>query len=209
MCCVRPGFGSARGSARRTRSKRAISAWEPLIVCGGRELPAERPQTVRDALSYGGRYRGFPGALVGMKPPQFAVWMFQQLGAWPGDELIDLFPGSGAIGEAWQRCSGTPAGGGQCPRCFGHGEPCAVCVATAGDPDPADFRLERGVEQVRRCRCGRVYGACHAGGALCFLMHPPGRRRVERCVRCGERLTVHSTSDCTAEDANVDAESAA
>ena len=38
-----------------------------------------------------------------MKPPQFAVWMFCQLGARPGDELVDLYPGSGAIGEAWRR----------------------------------------------------------------------------------------------------------
>ena len=144
-------------AVRPVRSRRAISAWEPLIVCGGRELPTDRPQTVRDAVSYGGRYRTFPGAMTGMKPPQFAVWMFQQLGARPGDQLVDLYPGSGAIGEAWQRYSGTPTGGGQCPRCFGHGEPCAACVAAAGDPDPADFRLARGVEQVRRCRCGRVY----------------------------------------------------
>ena len=70
-------------AVRPTRSRRAISAWEPLIVCGGRELPTDRPQTVRDALAYGGRYRTFPGAMTGMKPPQFAVWMFAQLGARP------------------------------------------------------------------------------------------------------------------------------
>jgi hypothetical protein len=63
-------------SVRPTRSKRPISAWEPLIVSGGRELATDRPQLVRDALVYGGRYRGYPGALVGMKPPQFAAWMF-------------------------------------------------------------------------------------------------------------------------------------
>ena len=99
-------------AVRPTRSRRAISAWEPLIVYGGRELPTARPQTVRDALSYGGRYRTFPGALIGMKPPQFAVWMFQLLGAQPGDQLVDLYPGSGAIGEAWRRYAGTPAAGG-------------------------------------------------------------------------------------------------
>lgn len=54
-----------------------------------------------DHLDYRGRYDSFPGALVGMKPPEFAVWMFSQLGAQPGDELADLFPGSGAIGRAW------------------------------------------------------------------------------------------------------------
>jgi len=36
-----------------------------------------------------------------MKAPEFAMWMFRQLGARPGDTLDDLYPGSGAIGRAW------------------------------------------------------------------------------------------------------------
>ena len=94
-------------AVRPTRSRRPISAWEPLIVHGGRELPLDEPQAVRDALAYGGRFRAFPGAIDGMKPPQFAVWMFRQLGARAGDELVDLYPGSGAIGEAWRRYAGV------------------------------------------------------------------------------------------------------
>lgn len=91
-----------RRQVRPTRSRRALSAWEPLLVYGGRELPTAAPQTVLDHLDYRGRYDAFPGALVGMKPPEFAVWMFAQLGALPGDELDDLYPGSGAIGRAWE-----------------------------------------------------------------------------------------------------------
>lgn len=90
-------------AVRPTRSRRPISAWEPLLVHRGRELCSDAPQLVRDALSYEGRYRSFPGAVVGMKPPQFSVWMFAQLGAGPGDELVDVFPGSGAVSTAWQR----------------------------------------------------------------------------------------------------------
>jgi hypothetical protein len=90
-----------RRRTRPGRSKRALSAWEPLLVVGGRELQAERPQEVLDVLDYRGRYDAFPGAMVGMKPPEFAVWMFSQLGAEPGDQLDDLFPGSGAISRAW------------------------------------------------------------------------------------------------------------
>jgi hypothetical protein len=103
LCPVGVRVCAWQRAVRPTRSKRPISAWEPLIVCGGRELPLDRPQTVRAALAYGGRFRAFPGAITGMKPPQFAVWMFCQLGARPGDELVDLYPGSGAIGEAWRR----------------------------------------------------------------------------------------------------------
>ncbi len=42
---------------RRTRSRRPLSAWEPLIVYGGRELSTSTPQAVTDALEYRGRFR--------------------------------------------------------------------------------------------------------------------------------------------------------
>jgi len=43
-------------------------------------------------------------------------------------------------------------------------------------------------------------GGCTVPIALYFLMQPPGRRQVGRCVRCGRRLTTRSTTtDCAAE----------
>lgn len=80
----------------------ALSAWEPLIVYRGRPLQTGRVQDVIDHLDYRGRYDAMPGALIGMKPPELAVWMFSLLGAEPGDALDDLFPGSGVIGRAWE-----------------------------------------------------------------------------------------------------------
>jgi hypothetical protein len=53
------------------------------------------------------------------------------------------------------------------------------------------------VDGTRRCSCGRVYGTYHAGRHLCFVMEAPGRRQVERCVRCGAQLRAASTEDCT------------
>ena len=47
--------------------------------------------------------RAFPGAITGMKAPQYAAWVFAQLGTRAGDQLVDLFPGSGAVSEAWRR----------------------------------------------------------------------------------------------------------
>jgi hypothetical protein len=41
--------------------------------------------------------RGFKGA----KPPVFARWLFDAAGLHPDDEFIDLFPGSGAVTDAW------------------------------------------------------------------------------------------------------------
>lgn len=87
---------------------RGGSGWEPVIVAGGRRRStgdASRPTSARplDVLIYKGRYNAFPGALVGMKPPQFSAWLFRHLGALPGDSLDDLFPGSGAVSLAWRR----------------------------------------------------------------------------------------------------------
>lgn len=107
-----------RRRVRFSRSSRAVNAWEPLIVVRGRPLPTDVVQDLVDVLEdevdvedvaelvtlldYRGRYDSLPDALVGMKPPEFAVWLFRQLGARAGDELVDLYPGSGAIGRAWE-----------------------------------------------------------------------------------------------------------
>jgi hypothetical protein len=91
---------------RYTKSRRAMVSWEPLIVSGGRPLRVDVVQDLSDGLVARGRFRRFPGALVGMKPPAFAEWMFRQLGASRADRLDDLFPGSGAIRRAWIRYTG-------------------------------------------------------------------------------------------------------
>jgi hypothetical protein len=94
-------IGSWHRPLQRTYSSRALSAWEPVIVRGGRPLAMDKPQVVTNALVARGRHRSHPHAMVGMKPPAFAVWIFEQLGARPGDELVDLYPGSGAVSQAW------------------------------------------------------------------------------------------------------------
>lgn len=93
---------------RPTKSLRALMSWEPLIVAGGRPLRTNVVQELNDGLIARGRFRAFPGAMIGMKPPAFAEWMFRQLGASRGDRLDDLFPGSGAIGVAWTRYASLP-----------------------------------------------------------------------------------------------------
>jgi hypothetical protein len=95
---------------RHTKSRRALVSWEPLIVSGGRPLRVDVAQDLTDGLVARGRFRRFPGAMVGMKPPAFAEWMFRQLGASSADRLDDLFPGSGAIRRAWARYTGQESG---------------------------------------------------------------------------------------------------
>lgn len=70
--------------------------WEPLIVVGGRTTP----HPVKDWLQ-AAPARGGDSDLVGRKPLAFAAFLFEVLGMGAGDELVDLFPGSGAISSAW------------------------------------------------------------------------------------------------------------
>lgn len=73
-------------------------AWEPVIFCGGRARAREET-TIRDWVSANiTLQRGTHGA----KPRTFCYWLFDLLNAQPGDELHDLYPGSGAVGRAWE-----------------------------------------------------------------------------------------------------------
>jgi hypothetical protein len=104
--------GSWHRGERPTRSAWPLNAWEPVIFWGGRPLPDAPLQARRlDALEYFARPRlTDPGRIIGAKPAVFARWVFDLLGAQPGDELDDLFPGSGGVGRAWQWfCRGGPA----------------------------------------------------------------------------------------------------
>jgi hypothetical protein len=75
------------------------STWEPLIVVGGRQL---RPG-MRDWLR-AQPARGW-GELPGRKPVAFCAFLFDSLGMVTGDELVDLFPGTGAVSRAWRELS--------------------------------------------------------------------------------------------------------
>ena len=86
---------------RKTPSRRALCAWEPLLVFGGRPRRVAVAEDLCDVLAWGGRQRSPPGAIVGMKSAPFCEWMFRLLGARACDDFVDLFPGSGAVGRAW------------------------------------------------------------------------------------------------------------
>lgn len=55
-----------------------------------------------DSLVYVARSRRTdPGWVTGAKPAAFCRWLFDLLGAQAGDQLVDLFPGSGGVSRAW------------------------------------------------------------------------------------------------------------
>ena len=74
-------------------------AWEPVIWRGGRKRSRDS-QTTRDWVAANiTMNRGLSGA----KPDIFCQWVFDLLGAEHGDEIDDLFPGSGAVSRSWDQ----------------------------------------------------------------------------------------------------------
>jgi hypothetical protein len=122
---------------RRSRAYRPRDSWEPLIVRGGRPRLILPSEDIRNTLAASGRQHTHPGALVGMKPAAFCEWMFVQLGALAGDELVDLFPGSGAVGRAWKLYTSSPAAATHEPSCSTNATRRTELAATRRDrPDP-------------------------------------------------------------------------
>ena len=76
--------------------------WEPVIVYGGRRssregapvtrdhLTTDEPEALRESITM---RRG----LTGTKPAAFNVWVLKLLGYIPGDQLVDLFPGTNGM----------------------------------------------------------------------------------------------------------------
>jgi hypothetical protein len=87
-------------------------SWEPVLLMRGRDRRGRNP-VIRDWLAAspdGYTWRARPeGHVTGAKPRAFCYWMFDLLGAQPDDELMDLFPGSGAVGHAWETWSAQPS----------------------------------------------------------------------------------------------------
>jgi hypothetical protein len=85
------------------QTKGPHNCWEPVIVVRGRR----RQPGVSDVLvalpARGG------GTLPGRKPIKFCAWLFALLGMQAGDELIDMFPGTGVVGAAWSELSAAAA----------------------------------------------------------------------------------------------------
>lgn len=51
--------------------------------------------------------RGGDSDLIGRKPVKFCAWLFELLGAAPGDDFDDVFPGSGVVSRCWNEfCRG-------------------------------------------------------------------------------------------------------
>jgi hypothetical protein len=100
LCPAGVRVASWHRGERVTTSRWPLSAWEPVIYHGGRQLPAESRRV--DSIVCGiAPVTTLPGRVIGAKPPAVCRWIFDLLGAGPQDTLDDLFPGSGSVGRAW------------------------------------------------------------------------------------------------------------
>lgn len=76
--------------------------WEPVIFRGSRKRE-RRDETVRDFLSASITLQK---GLAGAKPIAFCLWILDLLGYESGDELIDIFPGTGSMAQALEIVNG-------------------------------------------------------------------------------------------------------
>jgi hypothetical protein len=75
-------------------------SWEPVLVKPCRKPTVTGRIVMRDWISEPiTMKRGLSGA----KPEAVCRWAFEVLGMEPGDTLDDLYPGTGAVGKAWDR----------------------------------------------------------------------------------------------------------
>ena len=82
---------------------RIAYAWEPVIVKPARKPVVSKRLVMRDWVECSITLRR---GLTGAKPEKVCHWAFEMLGARPDDDLIDLFPGTGAVTRAWQTWRG-------------------------------------------------------------------------------------------------------
>jgi hypothetical protein len=94
LCWVKP-------SAPPMGDRRAYT-WEPVILSPLRR-PRHLMRTHLICSPPGYSFRPKPADFViGQKPEAFAHWVFDSAGLLPDDDFADLFPGSGAVGRAWE-----------------------------------------------------------------------------------------------------------
>jgi hypothetical protein len=73
-------------------------AWEPVLVKPARPRPFDGYTTIRDWFAESITLKK---GMTGVKPAAVCQWLFAVMGCEPDDDLADLFPGSGAVMDAW------------------------------------------------------------------------------------------------------------
>lgn len=88
-----------KGFAAFKRNVSVAYAWEPVIVKAARKPVVSKRLVMRDWIECPITLRR---GLTGAKPEAVCHWAFEMVGARPEDMMDDLFPGTGAVTEAWR-----------------------------------------------------------------------------------------------------------
>lgn len=78
------------------KNVRCAYTWEPVLFKPGRDRSADGAPVTRDHLA---EPIALKRGLTGAKPEAFCRWVGSLLGWMPGDELVDIFPGTGVMGR--------------------------------------------------------------------------------------------------------------
>lgn len=78
------------------RNVRIAYTWEPVLFVPGRDSSKDGAPVGRDHLAQVITLRK---GLTGAKPPEFCRWVLDLMGYVEGDEVADLFPGTGIMGR--------------------------------------------------------------------------------------------------------------
>jgi hypothetical protein len=87
---------------------RPAYSWEPVIFRGGRNPPAAphappaKGGTATTPKDFHSSNITLKKGLTGAKPSSFCDWVMDLLNVQPGDQIVDLFPGTGVMGERSQ-----------------------------------------------------------------------------------------------------------
>lgn len=92
-----------KGFAAFKRNVSVAYAWEPVIVKPARKPVVSKRIVMRDWIECPITLRR---GLTGAKPEKVCHWAFEMVGARPDDQLVDLFPGTGAVTKAWETWRG-------------------------------------------------------------------------------------------------------
>jgi hypothetical protein len=92
-----------KGFAAFKRNVSVAYAWEPVIVKAARKPVVSKRLVMRDWVMESITLKR---GLTGAKPEAVCHWAFEMVGARPDDELVDLFPGTGAVSRSWKTWQG-------------------------------------------------------------------------------------------------------
>lgn len=92
-----------KGFAAFKRNVPVGYAWEPVIIKPARKPVVSKRLVMRDWIQESITLKR---GLTGAKPEAVCHWAFELAAARPEDELVDLFPGTGAVTRAWATWQG-------------------------------------------------------------------------------------------------------